>query len=154
MRMPVFSNYWGIRRNWSILTHKKIYKASGRQKAERERISGAKNGVNVCKCEHLFVMSQMRTTADLEAGTRVRQDLQAGGKPPWRLGYEHSPPQAGWSTYHSIFNPTTQSGKTPSSQTISHHPETPEGFAPKRPSWPADWKCFTDRTCQMQVNPF
>lgn len=93
--MPLFSNYWVIRKNWSILTHEKAYKASERQKGERERISGAKDSLNVCKREHLFFLSQMRITADLEAGTRVCQDLQPVGKPPWSRGYEHSPLQAG-----------------------------------------------------------
>lgn len=95
-------------------------------------------------------MSHMRITADLEAGTRVCQDLQSGGKSPrsysytvyYRLAKVHITPSL------------TQLLKVeihPHLKPFHHHTDTSASFPPKLPSWPADRNCFTDR---MQVNPF
>ena len=52
------------------------------QRDKREIEKESRELKTVCRCEDMFFLSQMRTAADPEGGTRVCLDLQPGGKSP------------------------------------------------------------------------
>lgn len=139
--MAFLINYWVIRKSWSIMRRlTTTYKAYNKRAIEKE-FQELKNSLNMCKCEQCTVQCNvLHPNEPNENYSRSGGWYKglSGSTIRWEITLElriRTQSFTGWLKCISkpIFNLTAQSGKTPSSQTISPSCRHTCGFQAQTP---------------------